>query len=57
MVTGFYFVIMILWFIGAEVWIFAAARSDNPRYFVVAGFYALVALIYGVLAIASQAHP
>lgn len=55
--TGFYFVIMILWFIGAEVWIFAAARSDNPRYFVVAGFYALVALIYGVLAIASQAHP
>lgn len=52
MVSVFYLVIMMLWFIGGEVWIFTAARRDDPRLLLVALAYFVVAGIYGFASVA-----
>lgn len=46
----FYTVIMVLWFIGAGVWVWSATRQDKPAYLLVALVYVLVAVMYGGLA-------
>lgn len=47
-------IIMWIWFLGAEIWIFTAMKSDNPRLLWVAGLYSLVALLNGFSALAYQ---
>jgi hypothetical protein len=49
--AAFYLIISLLWLIGAEIFIFSAARNDNPRLLIPAGIYVVVALMYGGLAI------
>lgn len=49
-----YLIIMWVWFIGAELWIFTAMRRDEPRLLWVVGMYVLVALVNGMTALAYQ---
>lgn len=51
-----YVVIMWLWTIGAYIWVLAAMKSDNTKFFLVAGMYALMALINGMVALTLSAH-
>ena len=52
----FYLIIMWLWFIGAEIWIFTAMRTENNRYLAVAAIYGLVMLVYGGMALMYEAR-
>lgn len=51
-----YVTIMWLWVFGALIWVISALKSDNPKFFLVAGLYALVALVYGMVALTLSAH-
>lgn len=52
----FYLILMYVWFIGAEIWIFTAMRRDEPKLLWIAGLYGLVMILNGVTALAYYAQ-
>jgi len=50
-----YLIIMWVWCAGAQLWIFASLKQDNPKLLWVAAIYGLVMVLNGVTALSYQA--
>lgn len=51
-----YLILMWVWWAGAQLWIYASIKSENPKLLWVAGLYGLVMLLDGLTALAYQAQ-